>query len=549
MNRSILRISVGCLAAAVLFAASLRAHDSWLITDSIAVQVGDKVWLSFVTGEVFPYGEQATHPDRVEKFVDRHGERTVDVTGFAPRDKGLSVRHPVEGEGLHVFGCALKPRLIEMKPDNFEKYLTSEEATAALARFLAQRRQSTANEIIVEEYTKFAKTIVEVGAAGDDRTFERPLGHRLEIIPLTNPCQWREGQTVQIRVLLDGHPWSDVPICVGREGVDPALKAEVIAAPKAPQPPAVQSEPKVIAPDAPDDVPPRKSGPFSIARDDAAATEPKPVEPARPEPVAVQLTRPEPQDDEHHYIRRTRTDAQGLASIKLDQPGHLFIKAHFIRPIASLGKAKWESFWASLTFRVAGSGGSVNRDLQSLRGLRGDLTPGTVLGYRMGLAALSELDLQRGDDALLVSHACPLREEYASILDGIQAATGASIGKLSLRLESVDSSAQMRTVFVDRRTRRVLTMQCTGDAISILAMKHPDDFEREATALRLATMSQHSLFQADADDVAVTQSGDNRRDNLDLPPETAAEARDAGFSNTAVGMRPRQISDASVLSE
>lgn len=549
MNLSIHRISVGCLAAAVFCVSPVRAHDSWLITDSIAVQVGDKVWLSFVTGEVFPYGEQATRPDRIEKFVDRHGERTVDVIGFAPQDKGLSVRHPVEGEGVHVFGCALKPRLIEMRPDKFEEYLSSEEATASLARFLAQSRQSTAGEIIVEEYTKFAKTIVEVGAAGDDRTFERPLGHRLEIIPLTNPCQWREGQTVQIRVLLDGHPWSDVPICVGREGVDPALKAEVIAAPKAPQPPAVQIEPKVIAPDAPNDAPPRKSGPFSIARDEAAATAPKPEEPARPDPVVVQLTTPDPQDEEHHYIHRTRTDAQGLASIKLDQAGHLFIKAHFIRPIASLGKAKWESFWASLTFRVAGSGGSVNRDLQSIRGLRGDLTPGTVLGYRMGLAALSMLGLQRGDDALLVSHACPLREEYASILDGIQAATGASIGRLNLRLEAVDSSAEMRTVFVDRKTRRVMTLHCTGDAISILAMGSGDDFEREATALRLATMLEDRLFQADADDVAVTLSRDVRQDHPSPPGETATEARDANFSNTAVGMRPRQLPDASVLSE
>ena len=40
--------------------AAARAADSWLITDSNIVNDGDFLWLSFVCGEVFPYGDAVT---------------------------------------------------------------------------------------------------------------------------------------------------------------------------------------------------------------------------------------------------------------------------------------------------------------------------------------------------------------------------------------------------------------------------------------------------------------------------------------------------------
>ena len=84
-----------------------------------------------MTGEVFPFGDAATDPGRVADFVDLHGGRRRAVTGFAPQDKGLSVRGPITGRGAHVFGCALAPRLIEMEPAAFGDYLASERAAKA----------------------------------------------------------------------------------------------------------------------------------------------------------------------------------------------------------------------------------------------------------------------------------------------------------------------------------------------------------------------------------------------------------------------------------
>ena len=70
-------------------AAGSAAHDTWLIADRNMAESGKPVWISFVTGEVFPFGDAATDPDRVADFVDMHGGRRSAVTGFAPQDKGL----------------------------------------------------------------------------------------------------------------------------------------------------------------------------------------------------------------------------------------------------------------------------------------------------------------------------------------------------------------------------------------------------------------------------------------------------------------------------
>ena len=52
------------------------------------------------------------------------------------------------------------------------------------------------------------------------------------------------------------------------------------------------------------------------------------------------------------YSAHTRTDENGLAEIEIQNAGHWFIRTHFIRPHLNKENFDWESFWASVTFRV-----------------------------------------------------------------------------------------------------------------------------------------------------------------------------------------------------
>lgn len=406
-------LSIGTIAPS-----AAHSHDTWLIADKNAANDGDVVWLSFVTGEVFPFGEKATDPERVAQFVDRVDEKSVDVTGYKPQDKGLSVRRPIAGGGLHVIGCVLAPHLIEMQPEDFEKYLRSERAETALAIFQrVHRAESSKDTPIVEEYTKFAKTIIEVAPTDDDDDgFGLPLGHRLEIIPQSNPCRWKAGQTVQVKVLLDGYPWKDVIVFIGHED--------------------------------------RKA---------------------------------------HDYAAETRTDAKGLVSVSLTRPGHLFIKAHVIRPTDGLGRVKWESFWASLTFRVGGKL-EVNRGLQSIRAVHGRIDPGAVTGYRIGRRALSELRLAAGAEELQAVHRARPEPQLAAMLDGLQAATGATIGRLNLRAEEVEDDA-VETIVTNRTTGQSLVFRLSTECRAMITSA--EESRSEERAMKLATLPDSDLFEVD----------------------------------------------------
>jgi uncharacterized GH25 family protein len=56
------------------------------------------------------------------------------------------------------------------------------------------------------------------GDASEGRGYRQPLGLRLEIVPLTNPCGLRAGDVLVVRVLFEGRPLSDVWVGAGTAG-------------------------------------------------------------------------------------------------------------------------------------------------------------------------------------------------------------------------------------------------------------------------------------------------------------------------------------------
>jgi formylmethanofuran dehydrogenase subunit E len=65
--------------------------------------------------------------------------------------------------------------------------------------------------------------------------------------------------------------------------------------------------------------------------------------------------------------------------------------------------------------------------------IHGMAGPFAVAGYRMGAAALVKLKLPRGSMDLDVTHYSPPEVQWSCVIDGLQASTGASLGKMNLR--------------------------------------------------------------------------------------------------------------------
>lgn len=86
--------------------------------------------------------------------------------------------------------------------------------------------------------------------------------------------------------------------------------------------------------------------------------------------------------------------------------------------------------------------------------------PWAVAGYRMGQHALAKLGLPRGSFDLEVVHTTPKKVQYSCIADGAGASTGASVGKLNLRVRVTEASdAEVVTVYRNTKTGQAIALR------------------------------------------------------------------------------------------
>jgi formylmethanofuran dehydrogenase subunit E len=103
----------------------------------------------------------------------------------------------------------------------------------------------------------------------------------------------------------------------------------------------------------------------------------------------------------------------------------------------------------------AAFGPAVAACLSRVKEAHGTAGPWVVAGYRIGERALKDLGLPRHSHDLEVVHHCPLKVQYSCMADGLSAATGASPGKLNLRIEETPI-AGLKTFVRDRERGRSL---------------------------------------------------------------------------------------------
>ena len=113
-----------------------------------------------------------------------------------------------------------------------------------------------------------------------------------------------------------------------------------------------------------------------------------------------------------------------------------------------------------------------------------------VAGYRMGEYALAKLGLQRQSFDLEVVHHTPQEVQFSCIADGAAAATGASAGKLNLRL--VDATE------AERRDHVPAQVDGSGDHAPARALRSSRAFAT-CRATQLAAAGRAVLSLPDAD--------------------------------------------------
>lgn len=139
----------------------------------------------------------------------------------------------------------------------------------------------------------------------------------------------------------------------------------------------------------------------------------------------------------------------------------------------------------------AAFGPAVAACLARVKEVHGAAGPWAVVGYRIGDRALKDLGLPRHSHSLEVIHHCPPEVQFSCIADGVQAATGASPGKLNLHIEEATREA-LKTVIRDKKSGRSLTFTLKPDfarSITNLPMDH-----LATEGLRVAELPDDAIF-------------------------------------------------------
>jgi formylmethanofuran dehydrogenase subunit E len=99
--------------------------------------------------------------------------------------------------------------------------------------------------------------------------------------------------------------------------------------------------------------------------------------------------------------------------------------------------------------------------LDAVARVHGAPGPWAVAGFRMGRYALTKLGLSPQSFDLEVVHHSPRQVELACIVDGVEAATGASLGKLNLSRVDADAGRTL-TEYRRRSTGQVVALKPTS---------------------------------------------------------------------------------------
>jgi len=121
--------------------------------------------------------------------------------------------------------------------------------------------------------------------------------------------------------------------------------------------------------------------------------------------------------------------------------------------------------------------------------IHGIAGPFAIAGYRMGEHALTALGLQRGSIDLEVAHFSPAQVQWTCIVDGLQAATGASLGKMNLRCTE---SAETYSIVKNRKTGRELRFEVNPKFLKAFANTPPNNLYQ--AGMKAADLKEAELY-------------------------------------------------------
>ncbi len=196
------------LAVVVALAIPLAAHDLYLMPGRFTVKPGQTLQIAIHSGDAFPESENAPVMARL-RDVKLAG---TSATGLRDAGKKAAAEVAIASPGSLILTTRTIANFIEMKPEEFDKYL-HEEGLEEIRQY--REKHGEAKTPGRERYAKFAKAIITSGAP--DEGYRKAVGFAIEIIPEQSPATVRAGGELPVQILLHGKPAAGLAIEAANE--------------------------------------------------------------------------------------------------------------------------------------------------------------------------------------------------------------------------------------------------------------------------------------------------------------------------------------------
>ena len=194
-------------------AASLLAHDLYVMPTQFAATANSTLTVRFHNGDSFPASEVAP---RLERLL----EPSLHLPGSSLPLQNMRIDGKAAvgdvvlpaGHSLYLLSVHTQPNRIEIVEPSFSKYLKHEGLQHVLA---AREKAEVTAEPGRERYSKYSKALVlgdPQAAQKSDALLQQPLGFPIELLLLANPYSLKQGANLPIRLLFRGKPLADAQV-------------------------------------------------------------------------------------------------------------------------------------------------------------------------------------------------------------------------------------------------------------------------------------------------------------------------------------------------
>lgn len=124
----------------------------------------------------------------------------------------------------------------------------------------------------------------------------------------------------------------------------------------------------------------------------------------------------------------------------------------------------------------------------------GHLGPFLVLGVRMGLIGLRELQTNRGDLKLLATAILECRVPFSCTIDGVQVVTQCTVGNGRLQINNAKSRFAVRFQRVQKKKVTVTLKPAKFEELKNALPKTARSYKNIQLARRIASLPEEELF-------------------------------------------------------